>query len=357
MYDHSDLKAKVSYQQTHTLPTEILLLIIELASGPKHAGPFKPLDATSEFPCAAVKPDFETLRGLSHSCRQFYKAVRKQWFRTLYVREVVDWSIAIELDICVYVQEIRAVSASLTKFTPRDIFLGFQNLHTAFIDAHNDFVPNEASDALASRNDDAHTQRGYYHRVVTSLPPSLRRLWIVNVHGPDAAVIHTVRAHCPQLEELSISRCTLFSTRLRDQKHRGFGNECKFWSLFPDGHDSYFAAEGVESYVNSLSRELEPLSKLKKLHMGVYLTPHDAIEHYRQRHVPVEPDPPSMCCTECHLTYGGETTTAETMAKEIIFRNLSNLKELSWASFFTESRMGATLYINSDTPNSAAVGK
>ncbi|KAF8602664.1 hypothetical protein BDV93DRAFT_557424 [Ceratobasidium sp. AG-I] len=340
---------------TYVLPTEILLLIIELASAPKHAGTLKPLDATSEFPCVSSKADFEALRGLSCSCSRFYRAVQKHWFRTLYVREVADWGIAIQLGICAYVQEIRAVSASLTKSTPQNILSNFQNLHTAFIDAHNDFVLNEIPAGLVVRNNGGQPQRGYYHRVVSSLPLSLRRLWIVNVHGPDAAVIHTLRAHCPQLEELSISRCTLFSPRLRNTKHEDPGNECKFWSLFPDGHDSYFAAEGVESYAKSLSQELESLSKLKKIHMGVYLTPHEAIEHHKQSHVPVESDPWSTCCTKCRSTYGGETTAAETIAKDIIFRKISSLEEVSWASFFTDNRMGAALYVNPDTPSCAPV--
>lgn len=104
MHNRSLLKAASPYQQTSTLPAEILLMIIELGAAPKHAGPFKPLDSASEFPCAAAKADFETLRGLSHSCRRFYKAVRKQWFRTLYVRDLADWGTAVQLGICAYVR-------------------------------------------------------------------------------------------------------------------------------------------------------------------------------------------------------------------------------------------------------------
>ncbi|KAF8595427.1 hypothetical protein BDV93DRAFT_515018 [Ceratobasidium sp. AG-I] len=328
MHDYSVPTIASSYP-TYALPTEIVLLIIELASAPKYAGALKPLDATSEFPCVSSKADFEALQGLSCSCSQFYRAVQKHWFRALYVREVADWGIAIQLGICAYVQTFTLLSST----------------------------PNEIPAGLVVRNNGGQPQRGYYHRVVSSLPLSLRRLWIVNVHGPDAAVIHTLRAHCPQLEELSISRCTLFSPRLRNTKHEDPGNECKFWALFPDGHDSYFAAEGVESYAKSLSQELEPLSKLKKIHMGVYLTPHEAIKHDRQSHVPVGSNPWSACCTEYRLTYEGETTAAETIAKDIIFRKFLSLEEVSWASFFTDNRIGAALYINSDTPSSAAVGK
>lgn len=112
MFEYSSFKAMSLYQQTHALPTEILLLIIELGAAPKHAGPFKSLDATSEFPRVAVKPSFETLRGLSQSCRRFYKAVRKQWFRTLYVRDVADWGVAMQLGICAYVQLVSSVVSS-----------------------------------------------------------------------------------------------------------------------------------------------------------------------------------------------------------------------------------------------------
>lgn len=96
---------------------------------------------------------------------------------------------------------------------------------------------------------------------------------------------------------------------------------------------------------------------LKKLHMGIYFTPHEAIEHHRQRHVSVESNPWSMFCAECHLKYKEETTAAETVAKDIIFKKISSLEEVSWASFFTDNRMGAALYVNSDTSGSEAVEK
>lgn len=91
--------------------------------------------------------------------------------------------------------------------------------------------------------------------------------------------------------------------------------------------------------------------------MGIYLTPHEAIEHHQRRHVSAESDSWSVLCTEFHSKYGEETTAAETVAKEIIFKKISSLEEVSWASFFTRNRTGVALYVNSDTSRSEAVAK
>ncbi|KAG8688627.1 hypothetical protein FRC08_011340, partial [Ceratobasidium sp. 394] len=181
-----------------------------------------------------------------------------------------------EFGICGYVREIRALSASLTENTPRTVFLSFPNLHTAFIDAHNDFTPTEQA---SSHN--RPTPLGRYHLIASHLPSSLRRLWIVNAHGPDAAVIQTLSIHCPHLEELLISRCTIFSPRMREQAEGGRFGACKHWELFPEEHDSYFSTEGVPEYAESLGRELMPLTNLKKLHMGLYFTSYEAIEQHQ----------------------------------------------------------------------------
>ena len=119
----------------------------------------------------------------------------------------------------------------------------FSNLHTAFLDAHNDFIVTPPD----STQNGSVRPIGRYHLVAPCMPPSLRRLWITNAHGPDIAVIQTLIKYCPSLTELSISRCTMFSPRLRlGDNSRGVG--CRFWERFPDDHDSYFADEGIEEY-------------------------------------------------------------------------------------------------------------
>jgi hypothetical protein len=138
----------------------------------------------------------------------------------------------------------------MTGNTPQKVLLNFQNLHTAFIDAHNDFQPNEES-----ISHDRPPSLGRYHLLTAYLPCSLRRLWIVNAHGPDAAILQALCLYCPQLEELSISRCTYFSPRLRYQSDSDCVDPCKYWTLFPGEHDSYFSSEGVYEYAVSLTQK------------------------------------------------------------------------------------------------------
>lgn len=135
------------------------------------------------------------------------------------------------------------VAEALGESLRHDAFMRFPNLHTAFLDAHNDFVVTPPSSA----ENESSRPIGRYRLVVPCLPSSLRRLWITNAHGPDIAVIQTLIAYCPNLTELSISRCTMFSPRFRPcNSSQGVG--CKFWDKFPDDHDSYFAGEGIEDY-------------------------------------------------------------------------------------------------------------
>jgi hypothetical protein len=102
-YD-SPAKPASLYSPKVTLPAEILLLIVTISAMHKIAAPLEPLDLTSEFPRAAVKPNFEMLRGLSGACHWLHVSVRKLWFRTLYVREHTDWEIALEFGVCEYVK-------------------------------------------------------------------------------------------------------------------------------------------------------------------------------------------------------------------------------------------------------------
>jgi hypothetical protein len=80
--------------------------------------------------------------------------------------------------------------------------------------------------------------------------------------------------------------------------------------------------------------------------MGLYLTPYEAIEQHRSNHV----DPlakPSLwrtSCDQCFTVYADRTKAAETAASQAIFAAVPSLTEISWASFFTETRVGATLY-------------
>jgi hypothetical protein len=143
--------------------------------------------------------------------------------------------------------------------------MNFPRLHTAFIDSHNDFVLH------TSRGPTTNFQPiGHYRLVIPQLPSTLRRLWITNAHGPDVRVIQSVCVQCPELEELWIERCTLFSPRLLQENNatnlgdniEGNNRTCHFWNSFPDDHDAYFAAVGVEEYAVRTMTESDGQSTL-----------------------------------------------------------------------------------------------
>ena len=133
----------------------------------------------------------------------------------------------------------------------------FYNLHTMLLDAHNDFVVAPPS----SLRNQSSRSLGHYRLLTPQLPPSLRRLYITNAHGPDIAVIQALKSYCPNLTELSISRCTMFSPRFRPDSS-GVVMGCKFWDRFTADHDSYFAGEGIEDYA---VRSLRFSSFIKRL--------------------------------------------------------------------------------------------
>jgi hypothetical protein len=104
-------------------------------------------------------------------------------------------------------------------------------------------------------------------------------------------------------------------------------------------------ANGVEQV--SLAQELKPLSYLRSLHMGLYLTPHEAISAHLRDHCQGESDgvPPwDFFCKTCSECFKAQTQSAETAANVIMFDAMPQLQHMSWASFFTSDRLGAVSY-------------
>ncbi|CAE6422395.1 unnamed protein product [Rhizoctonia solani] len=334
------------------LPVEIIALIVDEAATPITCGALIPLDATSFQPLVAAKPSFEAIRGLSRTNHWIRYRVLSRWFTTMVIREENDWDMAVKLDICTHVLELRVLSKALAESVADDVFMRFQNLHTAIIDAHNDFVPHERNPANSSQS------VGYYRMVAPQLPSTLRRLWLTNAHGPDVRVIQNACAQCPQLEDLWIERCTLFSPRLLlDQggnsqvtSIEGYDkcNRCDFWRIFPDDHDAYFASVGVRDYASSLAAELRPLKHLKRLHMGLYLTPTEAIAGYRAQHsntnTCIHGSSWTLVCQLCTDEFGSATREAEESATTVLGYHVPNLEEISWSSFHSINKAGRSLF-------------
>ncbi|KAG8708553.1 hypothetical protein FRC08_018831, partial [Ceratobasidium sp. 394] len=104
---------------------------------------------------------------------------------------------------------------------------------------------------------------------------------------------------------------------------------------------------------NSLARELKPLQSLQVLHMGLYLTPHEAISaHLRDHHSGGEGSSAwNIPCSACSEQYRDQTSDAEAVANEIIFNELPQLERISWASYFTAGRQEAICYFRAlETP-------
>ncbi|KAF8597765.1 hypothetical protein BDV93DRAFT_358970 [Ceratobasidium sp. AG-I] len=225
----------------------------------------------------------------------------------------------------------------------------FSKLHTVLLDTHNDFAVAPPSSVNQSPR-----SLGHYRLLAPRLPPSLRRLFITNAHGPDIAVIQMLKSCCPNLTELSISRCTMFSPCFRPDSS-GTVMGCRFWDRFAADHDSYFAGEGIEEYACSLAHELKPLSSLETLHMGLYLTPHEAISEHLHQHDRLK-DPTgtswSSPCETCTNRFKSRTQLAEAGANEVLFGGIPSLREISWASFFSDGRLGAIRYMKDSASSS-----
>ncbi|KAG9083727.1 hypothetical protein FS749_005778 [Ceratobasidium sp. UAMH 11750] len=330
---------------SHRLPPEILLHLINIASSLSDNTTLNlPLDQSSAYPRAGAKPNFATLKGLGGSCHMYHEAVQREWYRILYIHQQDDWKMVEALGIARHVRELRVLSSALATGVRGDVFLQFSGLHTAFIDAHNDFEVN-SDPASAGLPSNSAALPGQCRLVAPYLPSSLRRLWVTNVHGPDIFIIETLISCCPQLQELSISRCTLFSPRLRPSNAKDA--QCTFWARFPADHNSYFASEEIEDYATVLSEVLRQLRQLRSLHMGLYLTPHEAISvHLREHHKPKDENdsPWDLPCETCVQRYSQQTRHAEAAANAIIFHGLPQLQHMSWASFFTANRQDAISY-------------
>ncbi|CUA76031.1 hypothetical protein RSOLAG22IIIB_02038 [Rhizoctonia solani] len=159
------------------------------------------------------------------------------------------------------VREIRCFDGTLLDPAHQNILSKLPYLYTAIIDAHGDIWHDEHN-------------RFAYRDVLSTLPPSLKRLEIQHAHGPDIKIISLVKKYCPQLEELILGRCTMFNRY----------PACDFWASFPHDHDAYMSDTGTDAYAHSLANELAPLKHLRSLRIGLYFVPSDIVLAHRLYH-------------------------------------------------------------------------
>ncbi|CAE7160255.1 unnamed protein product, partial [Rhizoctonia solani] len=103
---------------------------------------------------------------------------------------------------------------------------------------------------------------------------------------------------------------------------------CHFWEYFPDDHDSYFASDRVVDYAYSLADEIRPLKHLKRLHMGHYLTPTEALASHYAHHsnMRIHGSMWGPICELCTEEFEPATQDAEEIATVILGYEIPNLE-------------------------------
>ncbi|KAG8718350.1 hypothetical protein FRC08_005443 [Ceratobasidium sp. 394] len=311
-----------------------------------------------------------------------------RWLAAITVRHPDDWQIL--LPYRHLVRQLRCADGVLTGIRHQTVLERFNHLYTLSIDAHSDVIHDEQHHFA-------------YRDLFLSLPASLRHLEITRAHGPDIKIIAAVKQCCPNLEILSLGRCTVFNSPMI----------CRFWQTFPLDHDSYMSIEDTDSYAvcipfdcsqcrvdmvlslqHSLAQELAPLQCLRSLRLGLYLIPSTTIlahrlyhkrnvaapEHIEWQHaIPLASLPADVVlddAAQLNLTpastdqlssilyqtdpreeFGPESTCgfcveslsqigddAETRANAILKNLLPNLTSVQWMAWFSPDHLGVNVH-------------
>ncbi|KAG9080110.1 hypothetical protein FRC06_007074, partial [Ceratobasidium sp. 370] len=110
--------------------------------------------------------------------------------------------------------------------------------------------------------------------LVSRLPECLRELEFLRSHASGRDVLHLVRELCPTITTLRLVFCTMFNNP-----------ECPWWPGHQEQADHHYLrtheSPGVDQYANSVAQELQGFSRIKRLHLGDYLTPFQAVTRHR----------------------------------------------------------------------------
>ncbi|QRW16529.1 hypothetical protein RhiXN_04530 [Rhizoctonia solani] len=180
----------------------------------------------------------------------------KMWFSVVVLHEPSDWDRVMSPDwmgglgpvVRVVLAAKGALTSSLRNRTNTEVLMNFNGLSRVSLDYHNDFLRSGSNYP--------------YYQLITELPRSLKVLEILNAHGPDEHIIKLASRCCPDLTELRLGRCTMFN----NQNYRG-----------------------VEAYAAAVGNLIENMPKLRVLHIGVYLTPIEAVWAHRVDHRSLHP--------------------------------------------------------------------
>ncbi|QRV88112.1 hypothetical protein RhiJN_16130 [Ceratobasidium sp. AG-Ba] len=218
------------------------------------------------------KEHWLSLIGVASSSKYYRDLLVGHWFFVLVVVQPSDWDLVrdptwlgfIQPHVRIIISAEGALTSSPRFRTDTEILGRFEDLTSVSVDYHNDFLRTGGQFP--------------YYQLVRELPKSLERLEILNAHGPDEQIINLVARCCPDLVELRLGRCTMFSNR-----------DCVWWKAHPADHDAYMADRGVEAYAGAVGNLIKAVPRLRVLHIGVYLTPIEAVWAHRVDHRPLHP--------------------------------------------------------------------
>ncbi|KAG9096963.1 hypothetical protein FRC06_008157, partial [Ceratobasidium sp. 370] len=333
------------------LPMDVICTIVDILTSPNTGVRPVALDDTSDHPRASPKPGFEGLRGLSCVSHKIRETVLAMWFRTLYIRTPEDWEAVIRMNICVCVLEVRVLAAALDmrRRFPNTVLARFPRLHTVFIDAHNDFIHVSVlqNNPRLSGFLAAHPGKSGFSQLSRLVwPDTLRRVWITNTHFGNLIVPQMLKM-CPDLEELCISRCTVFSKNVTGPRRL-----CTFWDSDMKQHEDYFLVkEGGTSPWEQLLRV--PLLKLRKLELGTYNIPGVPFMTHCTKHKDIILTLNSTgaydtawneFCPKCVREFGpGELMTGAIISQALAIK-MPCLEEISWPLFCSAGRVMSAVW-------------
>ncbi|KAG8742431.1 hypothetical protein FRC10_001445 [Ceratobasidium sp. 414] len=332
------------------LPMDVIHTIVDILTSPNIGAHPVTLDDTSDYPRVFPKPDFGGVRGLSCVSGKIREIVLLMWFRTLYLRVPEDWEEVVRMNICVCVLEVRVLAVALDlrlKF-PNTVLARFPRLHTAFIDAHNDYVPASLLKTIPRLSGflAAHPDKNSFSQLPRLVwPDTLRRVWITNTHFGNLIVPQMTRM-CPDLEELCISRCTMFS-----KNAAGPNRLCAFWDGDMQQHEDYYFIKGANSLWGQLLNA--PLSKLRKLELGTYNIPGVPSVTHCTKHKEITLTLNSTgasgtawdeFCLKCVREFGpGELMTGAIISQALAIK-MPCLEEVSWPLFCSAGRVTSVVW-------------
>ncbi|KAB5592071.1 hypothetical protein CTheo_4453 [Ceratobasidium theobromae] len=346
------------------LPPEIVELIVIYLSHPL----IPPSHAPYNDYFRTRKEAWKCLEGVASSTKYYRHLLVKRWFSVIVLQEASDWGRVLspawlgglEPFVSMIITASSALVSSPRNRTDTSVLASFGRLTRVTLDYHNDFLRSKSNYP--------------YYKLVQALPRSLEFLEILNAHGPDEHIIRLARS-CPDLTELRLGRCTMFSNQ-----------NCVWWKAHPADHDAYMADRGVEAYAGAVGNLIDGMAKLQTLHIGVYLTPIEAVWAHRVDHrnlhpIPdimrhenpggvhnhlhqvalatangEDPEPPinyhypplakqeiwEADCPECERHFRSPAENAEMRTACVLSARVWSLRTVSFASFTSRGRVGAS---------------